>query len=274
MPELPDVEYMLRRLTLRILSKRIERVDIVDPNFVGFGSAGAHSRIKNTVITDVQRRGKFLVLFLDSGYILIFHMGMTGAIYLAAQTDVVEKWVRLRLGVEGRQEIRYRTVRKLGRIELAKGCDLDSIKILASLGVEPLSPACSPDFLQALAGAYRGTVKSLLMAQHKIAGIGNIYSDEILFHARVHPATQAGRLSEGQITRIHTVMGEVLREAARDLETLNLRRSWLLNYRSEADRCPRCRGRVRRIQIVGRSSYFCPRCQSPSGQRSARVRLV
>ena len=268
MPELPDVEYMLRRLTPRILSRRIKRVDIVDANFVGFGPAAARSRVQNAVVIDAQRRGKFLLLFLDSGHTLIFHMGVTGAIYLAPQTDVVEKWVRLRLGLEGQQEIRYRTVRKLGRIELAKGRDVDSIEMLAHLGTEPLSPACSRDFIQALAGTYRGTVKSLLMAQHKIVGIGNIYVDEILFHAWIHPAARADGLSERRMTRLHKVMREILREAARHLETLNQKRSWLLNHRSEGERCPRCGVPIRRIQIVGQSSYFCPRCQSPSGRSS------
>ncbi len=169
--------------------------------------------------------------------------------------------MRLRLGLEGRQEIRYRTVRKLGRIELAKGRDLDSIRRLAHLGMEPLSSACSKGFLQGLAARYRGTVKSLLMAQHKMAGIGNIYADEILFRARVHPATWADRLSRKQVTRIHTSIHHVLCEATRDLETLGRKRSWLLNHRSLADRCPRCRGSVRRTRISGRSSYFCPHCQ-------------
>lgn len=261
MPELPEVEYMLRRLVPRVLSRRITRAEIRDATFVGFGPAAARSRVVNAVITDARRRGKFLLLFLDSGYTLIFHMGMTGALTLAAQTDPVEKWVRLRLALEGKEEIRYRTVRKLGRIALAKGRTLASIKMVAHLGIDPLSPACTPQVLQALVTAYRGTIKSLLMAQHKVAGIGNMYADEILFHARIHPAAQADRLSERQIARVHRMMQAVLGEATRDLETLESKRSWLFNHRSEADRCPRCRRFIRRIQIGGRSSYFCPRCQ-------------
>lgn len=261
MPELPEVEYMLRRLTPRVLSRRITHAEILDVNFVGFGLAAARSRVVNAVITDARRRGKFLLLFLDSGYTLIFHMGMTGALTLAAQTHPVEKGVRLRLALEGNQEIRYRTVRKLGRIALAKGRDVASLGMLAHLGIEPLSPACNSQVLRALVTAHRGTVKSLLMAQHKIAGIGNMYADEILFRARIHPAARADRLSKRQIARLHTVMGSILREAVRDMEVLELKNSWLFNHRSDADRCPRCHGPLRRIQIGGRSSYFCPRCQ-------------
>lgn len=261
MPELPDVEHMLRRLTRRVVSKRIQGVAIIDTDFVGFSEQAARSHIKDAIIIDAQRRGKFLLLFLDSGYALVFHMGMTGELYLAAADDALETRDRLCLGLEGGREIRYRTVRKLGRIKLMKGRDPASISILVQLGVEPLSPACSRGFVRGLFAASRGAVKSLLMAQDKIAGIGNIYADEILFRAGMHPLTRADRVSARQVARIHGAMRRVLQVAARDLDTLQRKRSWLINHRARGDSCPRCQGTIRRILIHGRSSYFCPRCQ-------------
>lgn len=261
MPELPDVEHMLRCLTPGVVFRRIEQVSIIDPSFVGFSRGAARARVKDATIIRAERRGKFLVLFLNSGYALVFHMGMTGELFLAGGRDPVQKGVRLRLRLRGGDEIRYRTVRTLGRIALAKGRDLASVAILAHLGVEPLSPACSQAFLQGLFTAHRAAVKSLLMAQDKIAGIGNMYADEILFRARIHPATRVERLSRGQVARIHEAMRRVLRDAARDFPTLRRKRSWLINHRSEGDRCPRCRGPIRRTRTHGRISYFCPHCQ-------------
>lgn len=261
MPELPDVEFMRQRVAQRVRAKRIRHVRIEDTNFVGFSQAAARAQVENATITAARRRGKFLLLFLDSGYALLLHMGMTGELYLAKPSDEVEGRVRLRLALEGGPEIRYSTVRKLGRIALAKGRDLRALKELAHLGAEPLSSAFRPQRFQTLAASYRSTVKSLLMSQKKIAGIGNIYSDEILFQAGVHPAVRAHTLSESELHRIHNAVRRVLRDAARDPVKLHRKKSWLVNRRSGASRCPRCQAPIHRQVIAGRSSYFCSRCQ-------------
>ena len=259
MPELPEVERMRRRLRSRIRGRRIRRAEILDRAFVGFGRVAARARLEGARILDVTRRAKFLLVPLDSGATLLLHMGMDGEAYLTRSDAPLDPTVRFRLSLPGGRDVRYRTVRKLGRIALARGTDPETLVPLRRLGVEPLSPRFGPRELERHARAFRGAVKCLLMTQHRIAGIGNLYSDEILFRARIHPAARGGRLDGKRLRALHRAIREVLREALRDRP--HGRRGWLIDHRTEGARCPRCGARSRRLRLCGRSSYFCPGCQ-------------
>jgi len=227
MPELPYVEFMRRRLRSRIRGRRIARAEILDQGFVGFGRTASRDRLEGARILDVTRRAKFLLVALDSGSTLLLR----------------------RVG---------------GRVALARGTDPTTLAPLRRLGIEPLSPRFRLEELDRRARAFRGAVKCLLMAQARIAGIGNLYSDEILFRARIHPAVQARTLDGKRLRVLYDAIRAVLQEATRDLPGLDRKRAWLMNHRAETKRCPRCRARIRRLRLCGRSSYFCPRCQPPS----------
>lgn len=158
---------MRRRLRSHVRGRRIRRAEILDGAFVQFGRAAARARLEGARVLDVARRAKFLLLPLDSGATLLLHMGMDGEAYLARSDAPLDATVRLRLSLGGGRDVRYRTVRKLGRVVLARGTDPAALAPLRRLGVEPLSPRFGPDELERRARLFRGAVKCLLMAQDR-----------------------------------------------------------------------------------------------------------
>lgn len=282
MPELPEVETVVRGLrgTLpgcRIVAVRLGKTDFIDD------PAALERDLPGTRIESVARYGKFLLLHLQpengapSRCCLIVHLGMTGQLMPRRVEEPVALHTHAFLVLDDGRELRYTDIRRFGRLALVPEARLGAF--LGALGVDPLE-ATEAGFGARLAGR-RAMIKGLLLDQRVFRGMGNIYADESLWRAQIHPARHAARLTPEQVTRLRRAIRDVLSGA------ISLRGSSVSNYigadglpgeyqrrhrvyRREGKPCRRCRAAIRRVIVAGRSSYFCPRCQPRPRRRRRR----
>jgi formamidopyrimidine-DNA glycosylase len=263
MPELPDVELYRRTLEGHALHERIARVVVSDARILGDLAAKAFvARLQGNRLESSRRHGKHLLVRLARDGWLTMHFGMTGSLEYVepAGADVPYDRVRFDLGSGG---LVYVNRRMLGRVGLAD--DADAFIAAAELGPDALDPAFDlAAFSAALDG--RRDLKSALMDQSLVAGIGNIYADEILFQARLHPKTPARSLGNAKRKALFGKVREVLeaavdRGAGAEQFLERLPKSWLLPHRHEGGTCPRGHGKLATLKAAGRTSYHCPRCQ-------------
>lgn len=269
MPELPDVEVYRRELESKALKQRIAAVEVATPRILGrFPAKRFVERLVGRRFAGTRRHGKRLYAALDDGGFLALHFGMTGALRCFAGEDPEPAFDRVRIDFENGRHLGYYNRRMIGRVELIEDADAD---IAAhELGPDALGLDLAT-FRERLARS-RGAIKSVLMDQAVVAGIGNIYADEILFQARVHPRARTAELDAATIQRIHKAMQSVLKKAIeRGAEPDRLPASFLIPRREAGERCPACGGRVARVAIGGRSTYYCPRCQ-PEPRSAGRQR--
>jgi formamidopyrimidine-DNA glycosylase len=276
MPELPEVETIVRGLRTvlpgnTILSVRLGKTDFIeDP--VALAELLPGRRIET-----VERLGKFIRLQLRAGtgaksaewqLSLIVHLGMTGWLGVRRQDDAIVPHTHVFFELEEGRELRYTDIRRFGQMRLVGDDQIDAFK--DRLGHEPLEISAS-EFSRRLAGR-RARIKALLLDQRVFRGIGNIYADESLWQARIHPARLAARLKPGELAGLRRAIRRVLQHAILD------RGSSISNfvdaegqpgeyqrrhrvYSREGKPCVRCGTKIQRAIVAGRSSYFCPRCQ-------------
>ena len=271
MPELPEVETIARTLAPSLVGRVIAGIDLIYRPLLRGGRPGRLRGLIGRRVLGVRRRGKMLLVEIEGGRTLVFHLKMTGQFLFAAASEPRDKHIRLAIQFEdGRNELRFGDVRKFGFLLCLEGAPERSSGELSSLGPEPLEVGLSvfADILK----ARRGRIKSLLLDQTRIAGIGNIYADEMLFDARIHPETRANSLTKPSIARLYQSMKKILSEA------IEAKGSTLQDYRDadgnegsfqeshkvydrEGEPCLACGTPVKMKRIGGRSSHFCPRCQ-------------
>ena len=270
MPELPEVETIARTLAPRINGRRIAAVDLLYWPLVRTGRT-ALAGLAGRRVLDVGRRGKMLIISLGGGRTLVFHLKMTGQFLFAPEGSPRDKHVRLAFRFEdGGNELLFRDVRKFGFLLCLDGGPRTACRELAALGPEPLEIGV-PEFA-ALLEARRGRVKPLLLDQTRIAGIGNIYADEMLFEARIHPETPACRLSRRRVERLHASMRTILTRAIEaggssiqdyldaDGDPGDFQFEHKV-YDRTGEPCVACGTPIRMKRVGGRSSHFCPKCQ-------------
>lgn len=261
MPELPDVEIEKRYLEATALHTPFEDVEVNAPRMLhGVSAATLRHRLTGRTFEETTRRGKYLFAALGKGTWLVLHFGMTGYLKYFKQYEDRPEHTRLLLHLRNGY-LAGIWERRLGRIGITESPDAFAEK--EKLGPDALDPGIElEDFRKMLRGK-RGAIKSALMDQRFIAGIGNIYSDEILFQAAIHPTRKANELNAHEVTALHRAMRHVLRLAIeREADPERLPASWLLPHREEGADCPRCGGKIGRIKMGGRSAYVCPRCQA------------
>jgi formamidopyrimidine-DNA glycosylase len=270
MPELPDVEVFRRRL-VGALDKRIDAVAVQNRRVLaGLAPGRLQADLAGHRFRAARRHGKHLFAQIDAGPWLAMHFGMTGEIKYFTGDDPTPDFDRLRIDFVNGAHLAYYDPRLLGRLRLIDDPD----RFIAD---KPLGPdALDPDFdyrgFTAVLDGARCGIKALLMDQTTIAGIGNIYSDEILFQARIHPQTKVGDLDARARQRLYRAMKAVLKKAiAREADPDRLPSNYLIPHRRAGERCPRCGGNVARVALGGRSSYFCPRCQPPPRPRKVKA---
>ncbi|MGM0583934.1 MAG: Fpg/Nei family DNA glycosylase [Pseudomonadota bacterium] len=259
MPELPDVEVYRRILENKGLGRRIARVDLREPNRLkGAERQDLEAALKGRELTAARRHGKVLFARAGASPWLVMHFGMTGA--LVAYHDASEEpgHVRLTLDFEDGGHLAFDNPRKFGWLELADEPD-------AYLAAERIGPDALEIGAEAFAeriGGSRGMIKSALMDQAKIAGLGNVCSDEILFQAGIAPETRAAALPPARLAELRETMRRVLREAARaEADPARMPGDWLTPHRGEDADCPRCGTRLQSRKVGGRTAWLCPRCQ-------------
>jgi formamidopyrimidine-DNA glycosylase len=272
MPELPEVECVVRGLRKRIVGETIDRVTIHLPRIVWGSPLELAEHLPGRTFRDVRRRGKLIIIDLDGGFSLLVHLRMTGQLLWLPQDAPQEKHTHLIFHLRSGRHLHYRDQRQFGWIQLAESEHLDEHPQIARLGPEPLE--IGRDHLVRRLRKHRRQIKPLLLDQTVLAGLGNIYADESLFRARIHPLSRASRVSVMKLGRLHGAIQEVLRKAIDcSGSTLNHfrdpegRAGVFQNehqvYGREEQPCPRCRRPIVKIRVGGRGTHICPRCQRP-----------
>jgi formamidopyrimidine-DNA glycosylase len=273
MPELPDVEIFKRYVEGKALGRTVAHVTVSDARILGDLPAKQFAdKLTGARLEAARRHGKHLLVRLSKGGWLTLHFGMTGGLHYF--TDVAEDppYDRVRLDFGDGGHLAYTNRRMLGRVGFTE--DADGFIKADKLGPDLLDPAFDlAAFKAALAGAKRD-IKTVLMDQALMAGIGNIYADEILFQARLHPQLPAASLTPAQIETLFRAAKEVLTTAVAsgagaEIETERLPKHYLLRHREAGGKCPRCGGKIEALKVGGRTSYLCPRCQPAPGKKPA-----
>ena len=273
MPELPEVETVRASLEPLVVGRQIAAVRVVDfPGVVGDDGPDLFAaKTVGRVVVGARRRGKYLLLDLDDDTTLMVHLRMTGQLVVRPANAPPLRFEHLVIALDDGHDLRFADQRKFGRVVHVDDDGSDYLR--DRLGVEPLSPAFTVDRLRAMLARRPGKVKSVLLDQRLIAGLGNIYVDEALFRARVHPERAANSLGRDELARLRRAVRAVLTEALARRGTsyqsfrdatgsegenqANLR----VYGRHRDGRCPRCGGEIERIVVGGRGTHFCPRCQ-------------
>jgi formamidopyrimidine-DNA glycosylase len=271
-PELPEVETVRRAIAPVLEGARLEHVEIRDARLVRpFDPAIVAGELVGERVADVGRRGKYLIVGFDSGRSLLVHLRMTGSLRHARRGALADDpHTRAVLRLDNGSDVAYRDVRRFGTWEIFELGELNPY-LRSRLGPEPLGSLSAAGLGERLAGR-RAPLKSALLDQRTIAGLGNIYVDEALWHSCVHPLRVAGSLDEGELVRLHRAIRRVLR-AGIDRQGSTLRDYALPDgsygsmqdefraYGRGGEPCNRCRTALVRIVVGGRTTTFCPDCQ-------------
>lgn len=259
MPELPEVETFKRYLDNTSLHQRITEVEVCDAYVLKNVSARELARrLKGHRFEKSHRHGKHLFVRAGQELWLRLHFGMTGSLEYLKPDEPAPKTARVIFRFVRNRSLAFDDQRKFGEVELIK--DVDEFLQKRCLGPDAIDVGFYQ--FEGIAGKHRGAVKAILLNQQLIAGIGNLYADEILFRARIHPATDAPGLSQKDLTRLFRATRHILEKAIASKTDFNrLPKSWLLTHREKRGRCPRCGRALRSATIGGRTSWFCPQCQ-------------
>src|SRR5215212_10646651 len=301
MPELPEVETIRRQLEPAVRGRRIVSARVLDPRWTRpVAPREVERALAGRRIEAVERRGKYLLLRLDGGRTLAMHLRMTGNLLLGGDGGgAVPEATASRLGgerlypasaeprhlravvhLEGGLRLLFTDARRFGQGIVLEAAELDPY-FASRLGVEPLSGALTARELCSLAAGRRAPLKSFLLNQVGIAGIGNIYADEALHRAGLHPLSPAGSMKEADCERLRQGIVAALEEGLRNGgasvddyldargERGRMQDEFLVHTR-EGEPCPRCGEPIRRIVVSGRSTYFCPACQRRLRRRGRR----
>jgi formamidopyrimidine-DNA glycosylase len=281
MPELPEVETIRRQLAPHLEGRTIERAAVLDARWSEPAApAELADAIEDREVLAVGRRGKYFDVELEGEVHLVMHLRMTGNLLLippdgdgpSGDTDDEQPYVRVRFDLDDGSSMLFADPRRFGTGLVLLGDDARDEYFASRLGVEPLSPDFTADALRALAKGRRSPVKAFLLSQERIAGVGNIYADEALFRARIHPLRPVGSLRRQQIEALHAAVIESL-EAGIDARGASIddfrhtdgaRGSFqdrFLVHRREGEPCPRCGAAIVKLRAAGRGTYICPRCQ-------------
>ena len=283
MPELPEVETIRRQLAPHVEGRRIESAEVLDSRWCEPAPPGEVERaLAGRRIERVSRRGKYLVLELEHDVHLVMHLRMTGNLLLVGAGEE-RPHLRVRLAL-GHKALLFCDVRRFGTGVVLLGSEARDAYFEDRLGVEPLEPDFTAEALRELARGRRAPVKAFLLAQERIAGVGNIYADEALFRARIHPLRPVGALRRPQLAALRDAVVEALEAGidARGATIDDFRHSdgaegsfqdrFLVHLR-EGEPCPRCGASIRKLRAAGRGTYVCPRCQPaprpPAGRQAA-----
>lgn len=271
MPELPEVETVAQSLRRTVVGRTIASVEIHKTDRIFPTKKRFIDILSGATFREVHRRGKNLLIDLSNEYTLWVHLKMTGRFRIRLSSEPIEKHDHVIFHLAGGDEdLRFNDYRRFGRLRVYPTSDIMNREGLADLGPEPLEISAD-EFVSLLKSSHR-MIKPALLDQTFIAGIGNIYADESLFRARIHPRRQTDTLSAAKIRELHREMQGILREAIRLMGTsvdtfagLNGNpgrfQKYLLVYGREGEPCPRCGRTIHREKIGSRSSHFCPHCQ-------------
>jgi formamidopyrimidine-DNA glycosylase len=283
MPELPEVETIRRQLEPKVVGRTIVHAEVLDPLWCAPRDPAEIERaLTKRGVESIGRRGKYLLVALEGDGFLVMHLRMTGnVLWVPADEDVPgRRHLRVRLVLDDGSRILFVDMRRFGTGIVLEGKAALDDYLGSRLGPEPLEPAFTGDVLRDLARGRKAPVKAFLLDQGRIAGIGNIYADEALWRARIHPLKPAGRLRGEDFERLRDAIVETLEAGIEsfgasiddyrhvDGERGSMQERFLVHLR-EGEPCPRCGTSIVKMRAAGRGTYVCPHCQR--APRRARV---
>ena len=277
MPELPEVETICRHLAPHVEGRVLERLAVLDPRWCEPAPPSAlDDAVRGRRVDRLWRRGKYIVVELHDDVHLVMHLRMTGNLLLAADAP----YTRVRMELSGGDTVLFTDPRRFGTGIVLLGTDARDEYFAERLGPEPLDPDFTPDALRAIARGRRAPVKAFLLSQERIAGVGNIYADEALWRARIHPLRPVGTLKRPQFEALRDAVVESLQAG------IDARGASIDDFRNpdgasgsfqdrfqvhlrEGEPCPRCGRPIRKMRAAGRGTYVCERCQPRPRSRAA-----
>lgn len=283
MPELPEVETVVRGLRVTLVGRTITGAQVLWARSVVPPDPGTFThRLTGQTVTGVERRGKWLMISLDSGSTLLIHLRMSGRLLIESEACLDSNHLRVAILLDDGRRLSFVDQRKFGRLHLTD----DPSEVLGELGPEPLSDEFTTERFERMLEGRRGRIKPLLLNQRFLAGLGNIYTDEALWRARIHPLRQAGTLSSAEVQVLHASIQAVLQAAIASGGTTLQDAAYqqldgqsgefaprLAAYGRSGQPCLRCGRTIERISVAQRGTHFCPRCQSLAQASHERLKL-
>jgi formamidopyrimidine-DNA glycosylase len=274
MPELPEVEHVVRALRRSVAGRRIVAVDLNLPRLVASPAAATFKRkLRGARIEVINRRGKYILIEFDTEHVLLVHLRMTGKFVCIGPEQPLPRYPHVVLYLDDERRLVFCDMRQFGRMRLVPARQLSRLSQIAALAPEPLTEDFTLDYFLATLRESRRSLKQLLLDQTKILGLGNIYASEALFLAGISPLKPAHSLATARAAKLHQAIRDILQEAIDAGSTLRIdltdggssyigttERFWRV-YERAGEPCINCGTKIRRVVQGARSTYYCPKCQ-------------
>jgi formamidopyrimidine-DNA glycosylase len=274
MPELPEVEHVVRGLRRAVLGSRIVAAELNLPRLLSSPSPATFKRkLRGVRIDAINRRGKYILFELDSGDVLLVHLRMTGKFLCIDNHEPLPPYAHVVFYLDDDRRLVFSDMRQFGRLRLVAASKLPALPQIETLAPEPFGDSFSLDYFRETLSKSRRSLKQLLLDQTKILGLGNIYASEALFLARISPLKAADSLSKARAVTLHQAIRDILDEAIAAGSTLRIdltdgessyigtsERFWRV-YERAGEPCVNCGTKIRRVVQGARSTYYCPKCQ-------------
>lgn len=273
MPEMPEVEIIRRSLVDKLKNKQITNIDVLLPRLIKWPSPTTFQAMAiGRTIVDMERRGKYLLIWLDNRNVIVIHLRMTGRLCYVGENMPRDAYTRIIFYLDQGEVLTYADTRTLGTLYALGEDEIWRISGLANMGPEPLSKEFTIAYLQNTLTLSRGKVKSFLLNQKYIAGLGNIYVDECLIIAGIHPERIGNSIKGDEIQKLHTAINQVIASGIKDGGTTfrdyrdgngekGSHQENLLVYGRTGLPCHICGTLIKRIEVAGRGTHLCPNCQ-------------
>lgn len=271
MPELPEVETIKKGLQRRIVGRKITEIVYDTPKMLQPNPKTLLASVVGTRIVKVGRRAKLILIYLSNGNTLAIHLKLSGRLLYRKRTDPDDDWEHVTFKFDSGDELRFCNLRKFGYVRLLVG-EKELRELLAGFGPEPLTSEFTQEKFKDILKKTSRAIKIVLMDQKKIAGVGNIYANDALFLAKIDPRRPAKEISDKEAKKLHQAIEKVLKagikyKGASDqyyLDVLGRKGSYqdhFLVYQRDGKKCFDCQGKVERVKLGGRGTFFCPKCQ-------------
>lgn len=272
MPEKPEVVTVAKKLKLRLVNKKIMKVQVLWDNIIeGISVSDFETKLVGEEILDITTRGKWIVLHLVD-FLLLIHLRMEGKFFFRTEKDPIGKHEHVIFTLDSGEQVRFHDVRKFGKMRILSNENPEGQEPFLSLGFEPWDENLTPEYLLERYKRKSLPIKSALLDQTIITGIGNIYADEILFMSMLHPLTPSCKLTGEDCKKIISntkkVLGKAILEGGTTIRNYTseegvtgLFQNHLLVHMQENNPCSKCGSKIVRIKVGGRSTYYCPKCQ-------------
>lgn len=272
MPEIAEVETVRNTLKTKILNKKIIDVNILYEKMMENDINEFKKNLIGYKFIDIQRRGKWLIFILDNDYDLLSHLRMEGKYFIKKSNEKIVKHEHVIITFDDKTDLRYHDTRKFGRMLLVKAKDLEKTTCINKQGYEPNSEMLTVEYLRSKLKNKNVTIKTLLLDQTIISGLGNIYANEVLFGAKINPFKKGKDITKKDAGNIILASNEIIKKAIKmggttiksytsSLGVTGMFQQELKVHKREGNECYVCKSVIKKEKLNGRSAYYCPKCQ-------------